>query len=132
MKGTWFLFKGLEPNLITRPQLLAGTGQTQPTSLSPRLQHQQFPQTATGTPHPQAGLQHPGVIHHQQITAVEFVLPVPDRPMPPLQGGRLQGRNHQQFCSMARLNRPLSDPSFRKLIVVGTQLKIPGISHTRI
>ena len=119
-------FGAINRELITRAHALGGPGQAKPASLSLWLQHQQLRQASTGTAHRQPRFEHPGVVHHQQITRLQFVQQIPDQAMT---SRRLRGRNHEQARIVTRLHRRLSNPLRRQWVVVTAELLVPGIRH---
>ena len=56
---------------------LRRASQTKPAPLSLGLQHQKFRETTTSTPDRQPRFEHPGVVHHEQITGLQLLQQIP-------------------------------------------------------
>jgi hypothetical protein len=72
----------LELQHLTWLETFGRLGQTEPIALRNGLQHKQFNSTASGTPRLQPGLEHPRVVHHQQILGLELLMEIPHREVP--------------------------------------------------
>ena len=92
------------------------------------LEHQQLAKPSSSAAHLQAGPQHPGVIHHQQIAGLELLEQIPHLPV----AATGFGLHHQQPSGMARLHRPLGDASLRQLVVVGAQQRVARIGQHQL
>ena len=121
---------------IAGPQLLGGFRQAEPlagnrplTGLGlPGLEHEQLHRSAARPARLQPCPQHPGVVHHQQVTGHELRLEVPHAQMTGMGiGPQPGGIDHQQPGRMAGLHGPLGDALLWQLKVVAGQLPIGRI-----
>ena len=124
------LIGGHQVNPITRLEFLGRLGQAEPLPPAlgqgrvplPGLEHEQLHGAATGPARLEAGPQHPGVIHHQQISRLQLLLQVPHAQMAGMGSRAFSGRIHrQQAGGMAGLNGPLGNALIRQVKTVARQ-----------
>ncbi len=89
----------------------------------PGFEHQQLHRPPAGATCLEPRPQHPGVVHHQEITGPQLLLQIPHLPMA---AARLR-IHHQQPGRVARFHRPLGDALLGQGEVVAGELEVVGI-----
>ena len=142
------LISPLQLQHLPRPEAPGRTGQAEPVGgrqvggslqgggQAGGLQHQELHFTAAGPPDLEAGPEHSGVVHHQQIAGPQLILQIPHREMTRhrgLLGGRSRkGRHHQHPGRMPRFHRPLGDGALGQVVAIARQAEIGRIGGAGI
>ena len=116
---------------LARLEPLGRFSQTEPIAAAYGLEHQQLHRPPCGPAGLQARLEHPGVVHHQQIAGFQQLLQIPDG----LMATALWPLEHQQPRRMARLDgalgnerlREIEDVTREQLIVADQRARLSGL-----